>query len=292
MNEKKKAVLILFLIFVTLVFCSLASAEENISINEQAKLCINDSKNIMLEMEKDGFSIQKINDSLINAEGIYNAQVVLLNDNRAYDFAPVFPYCDTIKKTREEAYRSRDELNAFNKFYSDLDIGELNVSEIEIILDSIDLEMRDERYEKSRELISNAYGRAIELKASATALNLFYKTTTRGIKTFFAENWKYIAVIVVFIILFYIIFRKKIYVWFVMRKIDRLEFRKKVLKNLIKKTQREYFNEGKMSEGVFNIKTRKFAELIRDIERQVPLLQESIALVSKKIKRKEKKRRR
>jgi len=141
-------------------------------------------------------------------------------------------------------------------------------------------------------LINDAYEKAIELKASATALNLFYKTTTRSIKTFFSENWKYLAGIIICIILFYFIFRKKIYVWMIKRKIERLEFRKNVIKNLIKKTQREYFSEGKMSEGIFNIKTKKFAELIRDIERQIPLLQESIAFALRKNKKQEKRRKR
>ena len=45
------------------------------------------------------------------------------------------------------------------------------------------------------------------------------------------------------------------------------------------KTQREYFNEGSISEGTFNIKIKKLAELVRDIERQIPLLQEGLAKI-------------
>ena len=41
-------------------------------------------------------------------------------------------------------------------------------------------------------------------------------------------------------------------------------------------TQRDYFQYGKIPEGEYNIKTKRFAELVRDIDRQVPLLKEEI----------------
>ena len=43
------------------------------------------------------------------------------------------------------------------------------------------------------------------------------------------------------------------------------------------KIQKDYFQEGKIPEGEYNIKTKKYAELIRDIDRQIPLLQEELA---------------
>ena len=45
--------------------------------------------------------------------------------------------------------------------------------------------------------------------------------------------------------------------------------------------QKDYFQYGKIAEGEYNIKTKKFAELIRDIDRQVPLMQEELAKLNR-----------
>jgi len=71
-------------------------------------------------------------------------------------------------------------------------------------------------------------------------------------------------------------------VWTIERKIQRLELRKEKILDIIKDAQREYFQDGKMSEGIFNIKTKKLAELIRDIDRQIPMLRERLAELGKR----------
>lgn len=60
-------------------------------------------------------------------------------------------------------------------------------------------------------------------------------------------------------------------------KIKKLELKEKTLRGLVMQTQKDYFHSGKMSEGMYSIRTNKFAELIRDIERQIPLLKEELA---------------
>lgn len=66
------------------------------------------------------------------------------------------------------------------------------------------------------------------------------------------------------------------------RKIQNLEMRKKTLKGLIMKTQGDYFNSGNMSESAYEIRTKKFAEIVRDIDRQIPLLQEELVKIGRK----------
>jgi hypothetical protein len=41
--------------------------------------------------------------------------------------------------------------------------------------------------------------------------------------------------------------------------------------------QKNYFQFGTLPEGEYNIKIKKYAELVRDIDRQIPLLQEEMA---------------
>jgi hypothetical protein len=147
------------------------------------------------------------------------------------------------------------------------------------MVNEADQEMKNERYEKVEPLIDKTYTEIINLKSQQTTLNLFYETTTRSVGKIIYKNRYIILSVVLLLIVFFFIYKKAIYKWILQRKINNLELRKKTLKDLIMKTQREYFNEGSISEGTFNIKIKKLAELVRDIERQIPLLQEGLAKI-------------
>ena len=77
-------------------------------------------------------------------------------------------------------------------------------------------------------------------------------------------------------------FWKKVKIRLIKGKIRKLELRKKTIKTLISNTQKDYFERGNLSEGNYNIRTKKFGELILDIERQLPLLNEGLAKLDKK----------
>jgi len=68
-------------------------------------------------------------------------------------------------------------------------------------------------------------------------------------------------------------------------KINNLELRRKTLQGLMKKTQLDYFQNGIISEGNFNLRTKKFAEFIRDIDREIPLLKEDLVKINRKKKK-------
>jgi hypothetical protein len=54
-----------------------------------------------------------------------------------------------------------------------------------------------------------------------------------------------------------------------------------VLQELIARTQRDYFEKGNIGEDTYNIRINRFGEMIRDINRQVPLIREQLAKVEK-----------
>jgi hypothetical protein len=45
-----------------------------------------------------------------------------------------------------------------------------------------------------------------------------------------------------------------------MKKLERLQNRKRTVKELVMQTQKNYFQYGKIPEGEYNIKTKRFAE--------------------------------
>lgn len=274
------AILLVFIIVSSLVLV-FGQEEQNLSVKEQASICLEESKEIFQDLEKKNFSTQRVNDSLNEAENLFNAQFVLESQENKSDFSLVLPYCEDIKKIRENAFKTRDEFSALKKFYDESLTQDMNASSVDKIMLEIEKEIRNERYEKVGPLIDNAYKEIGNIKASHTALKLFYKSTTRSLERFFQENWIYISSFIVILVILFIVYRKAIRKWQIKRKISKLEIRKATLRDLIMQAQRDYFQYGKISEGLYNIRTKKFAELIRDIDREIPLLKEELVRVEK-----------
>ena len=80
------------------------------------------------------------------------------------------------------------------------------------------------------------------------------------------------------------IFKVPIMAYVIKMKMERLFIRRKTLKGLIKEAQQDYFGTGSLSEGSYNIKVKKYAEMVRDIDRQIPLLKEQLARLRKEKK--------
>jgi hypothetical protein len=288
LRNREILIFFIFLIF-AFQFFQFVSAEENLTIQQQAEICLADSRAILNEFIEDNFSYQRINDSLVKAQDLYNAQTLLEENNKSgIDFSLILPYCNDIKQIRELAFEARDEYSSLKKFYDISITSEMDTSEVDIIIAEIESEINSERYEKVSPLIDSAYEKISEVKASYTALNLFYTSTTSSLKRFFQKNWVSIIVVVSILLVLFLIFNRQIKKKIIANKIKNLELRRETLQELIKKTQRDYFQHGKLSEGNYNIRTKKFAEFIRDIDRQIPLLKEESMKISRGKKRNEK----
>ena len=65
-------------------------------------------------------------------------------------------------------------------------------------------------------------------------------------------------------------------------RFNNLIIQKKAINKLLKNMQESYFKTKKLPESEYNIKLKKFKELIRDIDRQIMVLKEDIFKISKK----------
>jgi hypothetical protein len=271
-------------LFILFSFCLVYGEENKEDIEQQAISCLEESRQIMQEMLTENFSVGRVNDSLKIAQNFFDSQKVLKEGNRPYDFSLIIPYCEEINKIRDIAFEAQYEIMALNKFYDESINDDMDTTSIDAKLKEIDREMRDERYENIKSLVDKAYQEIINAESSSSTLNVFYKTTTRSLKTFFVENWRYICIVLIVLLTSLFVFRRIILKTIIKRKINSLEIRKVTLKDLIMQTQKDYFQYGKMSEGTYNIRTKKFAELVRDIDRQIPLLREEYLKLDRKIK--------
>ncbi|MDP2673238.1 MAG: hypothetical protein Q8O84_05485, partial [Nanoarchaeota archaeon] len=277
-KNKKIIIFGMVLLFAIIFLSGIASAEENMTLKEQAEACLGDSEKIMGELIEAGFNINRVNDTLEVASVLYTGQSSKLRVKDS-DFSFVLTYCQEIKDIRETAYIARDEFSALLRFYGE--VFEENVSVIYEMIAEIENEFESERYEKVSPLIEKTYEKISQVQAEQTALRAFYEGTTKGLKRFFERNWISVLIFMGVAFILFLIYRKTALVWIINRKIQGLELRKEKILDIIRDAQREYFQDGKMSEGIFNIKTKTLAELIRDIDRQIPMLRERLAELGK-----------
>lgn len=294
MGSVKKESVLLLLVFI-LVFTPImgssfnfisAAANTNVPnqtlLESRSGLCLNESMDIMNLMIAEGFNIIRINDSIKEARNIYDSQFLFKDKKRAYDFSGVISICNNIANIRLNAITSRDSFSSLLRFYNQSISDDMNSSSVDKIITEINSEMRDERYENIPPLIEKAYVEISVIQSTQTNINIFYKATTQGIISFLSENWLWIIIVLAIISVCLIFYRVKISLWIIMRKIEKLKNRKDTVRKLIMQTQKEYFQLGKIPEAEYNIKTKKYAELMRDIDRQIPLLREELAKLGSK----------
>jgi hypothetical protein len=273
------------LIFLVLLSCTLtivyAQETQNLTAKDQASLCLNESETYFMELIDANFSTNRVNDTLKEMKNLYEAQVEL-SKRKNDDFSLILPYCKEISKIKEDAFNTIDEYKALMEFYNEFLEEGMNTSSIDQMIQNIRFEIESERYERVKPLIDEAYEEIVEVKSKHTALNLFYSATSRTFKDFFIENWVYLSGGTGIIILFYMIYKSAITRMWIKRKIKNAELKKKTLKGLIQKAQRDYFEKGNLSSGDYGTKTKKFAELIREIDRDLPLLKEELIRTSNK----------
>ncbi|MBU4087039.1 MAG: hypothetical protein KKB21_05690 [Nanoarchaeota archaeon] len=274
---KKEAILLVLFIFLIVN----VSALSNESI--QAEDLMNKAKNSIGEMIERNISVIRANETYQEALQMYLAQQSLEQAKKNAKYDLVIQYANSIISLKEAAFKSKDELRIFLETY-DGARKSINLSEMDKSYNAVLNSFNEERFEDTIKLINIAYEELSEVQSSQTALNLFYSTTSKTVKNFFINQWKKILIISAIVLVLLLVSWKAISKFLVLRKIKFLETKKNVLNNLIQKVQGNYFKDKKASESEYRIKIKTFEEMIRDINRQIPLLKEEMFKIDKKTK--------
>lgn len=276
-KEMTKVYLIFSLIALSILFISCASVsaiQSNESMNSQKIL--EQSKQDIVLMSSRNIPITRANESLQQAIQLYAAQYALEEAGKKADYTLVNQYALEVSSIKDNAIKASDELKIFDQTYTQT-AQDTNLSEMDADYKAIHKSFTDERFEDTLGLIDKGYQRMSEIQASQTALKLYYDTTSRNIKNFFKNNWKQLLIGLAIAIILLIIFGKAIKRIRINLKIHNLTVQKSTLKELIKGIQTDYFKYGRISDTEYQVKLETFTEMIRDIDRQIPLLKEEIA---------------
>ncbi|MFO8016526.1 MAG: hypothetical protein R6U32_05465 [Candidatus Woesearchaeota archaeon] len=284
--KETKAIVLLAVLFLSIILLPSAFAQEDKNItNEDAENALNSMNETMHSMIEDGFNVNRINDTLRESLKMYRAQKVLEKEGEKPDYSSILEAHDDVIGMKDEAYHAKDLLYVAEQAYKSLrdkaEEHDTNISEAESLFESARQEFNDERYEKAAELAEQAEKKAIEKEASLTTVSLFYDTVTGSIKDFFVENYKIIIASVIGFLLALFIFWYQLKRMMLKMKLKRLLVEKDTLKKVIQRTQHDYFEKNRISETDYNLKTQKFTEMMRDIDRRIPLIREQLARIKK-----------
>jgi len=276
----KKEVVILFAVFLIASIHAFQYSNESIRAREE----LNKSYHYILDMKAENIPTKRVSELYEEANQIYEGQLALETKNKKADYSIVFEKTKEIERLWKISLKAKDELAVFNETYIEASKS-TNLSAIEKDYLEIIKSFEDERFEDTLKLIEKGYEKISEIQASQTKLRLFYETTSRSLKEFLKKNWWKILLGLIGIGIFFMIFGKQIHKFMLKRKLKNLEIKKKTIEKLIREIQDKYFNKKTISETEYYVKLKKFSDMIRDLEREIPLIREELV----KIKDKERK---
>ncbi|MDD5191567.1 MAG: hypothetical protein PHH54_02870 [Candidatus Nanoarchaeia archaeon] len=278
--------------------------EENQSITKEAALqAINESESIIKEMQENNFSVNYMNDSLIEARRVFEQAKyasILREDVNSTEkekqearnalrlikwqditYEDVLVYTKDIQKRKETAFLLMDKIfveeNNFKQDEMELKNVGLYISyplpelskEIQNILEQAKIAFSEERYNDAERLLED-FNLALEKEKTEVSTLSGIK---KGAKNFFQRYWiQIISLLIVLGIIGYFTnkrFEKKL----LTNKIRKMKTEEKVLNDLMKKTQTERFRENKISGLVYNIRMKKYKERLQEIKEELPVLE-------------------
>jgi len=272
----KKIEFIFIFILLMLSFVSAVVVTEELTDEELSLKCLNESSEILQLMESSGVNINRpedVRELIINS---YDAQMILKERGRNTDFSYTLNNCEEIKNIGYLAFSTKDEILGLKEFYVETISEGSNTQEIDEFIKKIEIEYENERYERIEKLINSAYVLIIDFEARNRSINVFYNATKNNIKDFFVNNYKILILILLSLNLLFLIFRGSIKRFILNLKLNRLSLRRETIKELIKKTQKLYFSVGNISRIMYDIRLKKFSEIMRDIDRQMLNLEEEL----------------
>lgn len=278
----KNALLSLLLLLLLLAPAVHATEEGFAQVSrEEAGLAINESRASIYEMSVNNLSTNRVSDIFVVAQNLLDANYALEKQNESYNYFSVILKTRELAEVKREAFEVSDSLRALEINLIDAENSEgANFSEARELFASAKKEFRAERFEKANDAIDSTYAKIEEIEQSHTKLRAIYEASTRTIAGFFQRNWQIIIIFVTTLSILAMIFWKKIMIIRISRKIIRLELEKKTIDSLIMEAQKNYFVNGVLSEDTYKVKTQKYREMKRDINRQIPIFKTRLKRLS------------
>jgi hypothetical protein len=244
---------------------------------EQAEEGLVQAEKDMSEMKAAGFGINLINDTLIDARRYFiSGDSVLVKDlgekSITADYAEVVLRTNTISVRKTQAYEIKDNIRATELMLVELNKTGLNLTPVFILLDRSKVEFDNERYENSVDNLNEIDSKLDDIRVEGTFIRTAYRIGRETLIVFVQENWPWLLVILIVLIIVLIFSWKKIQIARLEKKIVELELEDKVSKDLLKKAQVEYYRDRSLTKQSYDIRVKNYKDRITELKHTIPVL--------------------
>jgi len=270
--------IIFSLIFLFLI--ALANAQEEIT-NEQALKAIENAKQDMFIMDTEGFTTTFINDSIIESEAaLERVENALALNYSGFSYQEVLEILKIIPERKAKAYEISDKLRALELKTENYGSTSVDVAESLIILRNAKQAFDEERYESAESLMIDLENTLETAKAERTLGNVVANST----KNFIQKNYLQLIILFVVLALITIISWNRIRKIRAKNKLTTLRIEKDSINELMKETQREFYQRENIPKITYKIRMDLYKEKLTELNHTIPVWE---AVVNgKKIKKK------
>jgi len=265
------------------------NATKDIALNE-----IDNSIEIIKEMQLSNFSIVYIDDTLIQAKLVLKqvdyAEIlrgnVKTNDSEKFKaqqalsiigwkdltYNNVLILTNEIKSRKQQAFEIYDTITITELTLQKYEQKQVYLNEANDYLSKAKKAFYEDRYDEAKDFLTKTR-ESIDKNSSELSMLGDLK---RGLLSFFQKYWIYILLLLVIIGIFVYFSYKKIRINLLEDKIKKMKAEQLVLVDLIKRAQTERFKENKISGIVYNIRIKKYNERQNQIKEELPVLEDKL----------------
>ena len=236
---------------------------------------LNNANTSIAKMRKEGLPSQNAADLYGLARQWFDGQeaIELSGGRPKYDFA--IQKITEIADLEQNTYRVNDDLKALSERIGTADSG-ADLSATKSLVADAAQEFKDGRIDRAKTLIAQAYDEVSKAEAQAVHSRTIGESARRTIENFLTDNWRAIVYVAAAAAAIFFIFQKQIRKALVSTRLKALLRERGVIETMLKSLQKDYFEKKSVTDLTNRVKTKKYGDIIRNINRQLPLLKEEL----------------
>jgi hypothetical protein len=182
---------------------------------------------------------------------------------------------DEITALEQGSFAVSDDLTTLSARMDSAD-PDVNLTATRSLMQDATQEFRDGRLAEAQALIDRAYGEVTSAESQAVHSRTMVESARRNIESFLADNWKTIAGAIVAVLAISFIFQKQIRRFLLNARLKSVMREREVVASMMKSLQQDYFQKKTINDLTFHVKTKKYGDIVRNINRQIPLIKEEL----------------
>lgn len=206
-------------------------------------------------------------------------------DDTKTDYNLIIENAARITQAKEDAFYVYDVLALKEQEIREFEqISGINASAAWDLHNKAENEFKNERYQNAKERLAAITPKLDQIQVDATRLTTQLLAQKNRFVEWIKDNLLWILFVLLIFVTTSLFFYKKMELSLLQRNINHLHIEQEVLADLMKKAQRDYYKDGKITKSMYMMKTHLYKTRAEEIKTMLPVLQKELL---KKIKRRE-----